>query len=100
MFRSNPINSERIKKLDINRLFHKSSPYGSIYCTTDWKLIKPKYPALVKKTLQITIPIDIYMNKLSRGAPSPIPSAAPRGAPKRRGDNNPKPIIPYLFLMS
>ena len=49
MFRSNPINSERIKKLDINRLFHKSSPYGSIYCTTDWKPIKPKYPAVVKK---------------------------------------------------
>jgi len=61
---------------------------------------QPKNPVEVKKTLQITIPIVIHSNKLYLGAPSPIPNAAPRGAPNSRGDNNPKPIMPYLSQIS
>ena len=29
-----------------------------------------------------------------------MPKAAPRGAPKRRGDRRPKPIMPYFFQIS
>lgn len=57
----------------------------------------PIDPATVKAILHITIPILIHSIRPFFSAPKAIPTAAPSGAPKIRGDSKPRPIIPYLF---
>ena len=58
---------------------------------------KPITPAMVNPMLHKTMPMLIHKSRRSFSAPSEIPTAAPSGAPKSRGDNRPNPTGPYLF---